>query len=233
VLLYVHGGGYVSCSAATHRPVTAYLARLLGCRVFSADYRVAPEARFPTALDDVLSTYRWLSRHGAPGEPIAVAGESAGGGLVLALALHARDAGWSAPACVVALSPWTDLAGTGASLHENDGRDAMFRPANIPAFASVYLAGAPAEDPRASPLYGELDGLPPVLLQVGNTELLLDDARRLHERIVARGGASRLTVYDDVVHGWHLLAPFVPEAATALSEVRDFVRLHFSRRGGP
>jgi acetyl esterase/lipase len=134
---------------------------------------------------------------------------------------------------VVALSPWTDLAGTGASLHENDGRDAMFRPANIPAFASVYLAGAPPEDPRASPLYGELDRLPPVLLQVGNTELLFDDARRLHERIVARGGASRLTVYDDVVHGWQLLAPVVPEAGAALSEVRDFVRLHFSRSGHP
>ena len=104
----------------------------------------------------------------------------------------------------------------------------MFRPGNIPAFASVYLAGAQPEDPRASPLYAELDRLPPVLLQVGNTELLLDDAHRLHERILERGGASQLTVYDDVVHGWHLLAPFVPEARLALAEVADFVRLHFS-----
>ena len=229
VLLYVHGGGYVSCSSATHRSVTTGLARLTGCRVFSADYRRAPEARFPAALDDVLATYRWLLTHGAPGERIAVAGESAGGGLVLALALHARDAGWPAPACVVAFSPWTDLAGTGASVHANDGRCAMFRPENIAAFASAYLDGAPTDDPRASPVYADLRGLPPVLLQVGSTELLLDDSRRVHERIVAGGGASRLTVYEDVVHGWQLLVPFVPEARAAVSEAADFVRGHLAQ----
>ena len=226
VLLYVHGGGYVSCSAATHRPITAALARLLGCRVFSADYRTAPEARFPAAFEDVASVYRWLVTEGAPGARIALAGESAGGGLVLALALHAREAGWPAPACVAALSPWTDLAGTGTSLRANDGRCAMFHPENIPAFASAYLDGARADDPRASPLYAEWGGLPPVLLQVGSTELLLDDARRVHERIVAAGGASQLTEYDDVVHGWQLLAPLVPEARAALREVAGFVRAH-------
>lgn len=226
VLLYVHGGGYVSCSAATHRPVTAHLARLLRCRVFSMDYRIAPEARFPAAFEDVLDAYLWLCRDAAPGEPVAVVGESAGGGLVLALALHARDEGWPPPACLGALSPWTDLAATGRSLLENNGRCAMFRPENMPAFASAYLGGAPPDDPRASPLYGDGARLPPVLLQVGNTELLLDDARRMHEKIVAQGGTSRLTVYDDVVHGWQLLVPFVPEAAVALAEVADFVRLH-------
>jgi monoterpene epsilon-lactone hydrolase len=228
VLLYVHGGGYVACSAATHRPLTAHLARLLRCRVFSTDYRTAPEARFPAAFEDVLATYKWLCTDGARGQPIAVAGESAGGGLVVALAQHARDAGWPAPACLVALSPWTDLAGTGPSIHENNGRCAMFRPGNIAAFAAVYLAGAAADDPRASPLYGDTAQLPPVLLQVGSTELLLDDARRVHERIVARGGTCRLTVYDDVVHGWQLLVPFVPEATVALAEVASFVRPHLT-----
>ncbi len=228
VLLYVHGGGYVSCSSATHRPITTALARRVSCRVFSADYRRAPEARFPAALEDVLAVYHWLLTEGAPGAPIAVAGESAGGSLVLALALHARSAGWPAPVCVAALSPWTDLAGTGASLHTNNGRCAMFHPENIPAFASVYLGGAPAEDPRASPLYADLRGLPPVLLQVGSTELLLDDARRMHERILAAGGASRLTIYEDVVHGWQLLTPLVPEARAAVQEVADFLRGHLS-----
>ena len=232
VLLYVHGGGYVSCSAATHRPVTAALARLGGYRVFAAEYRTAPEAPFPAALEDVLAVYRWLSTDGAPGARIAVAGDSAGGGLALALAVHARDAGWPAPACVVGLSPWTDLAGTGASIRANDGRCAMFRPENIPAFAAVYLDGARADDPRASPLRAEVHGLPPVLLQVGSTELLLDDARRMHERVVAAGGSSRLTVYEDVMHDWHLLAPLLPEARAALHEAATFVRTHLSRPDG-
>jgi len=187
-----------------------------------------PEARFPAAFEDVLATYKWLCTEGAAGEPIAVAGESAGGGLGFAPALPARDAGWPPPACLVALSPWTDLAATGPSLHLNNGRCAMFRPENMAAFASVYLAGAAADDPRASPLYGEAAQLPPVLFQVGNTELLLDDARRMHERIVAHGGTSRLTVYEDVVHGWHLLVPFVPEATAALAEVVSFVRPYFT-----
>lgn len=228
VLLYVHGGGYVSCSAATHRPITAVLARLVGCRVFAAEYRTAPEAPFPAAFDDIVAVYRWLLTEGAPGARIAVAGDSAGGGLVLALALHARDAGWLAPACVVALSPWTDLAGTGASVRTHDGRCALFHSENIPAFAAVYLEGAPADDPRASPVYAELSGLPPVLLQVGSTELLLDDARRVHERLAAAGGRSQLTIYEDVMHGWHLLAPLLPEARAALREVATFVRMHLA-----
>jgi acetyl esterase/lipase len=224
VLLYVHGGGFVAGSAATHRGVTAALARALRIPVFAADYRLAPEAPFPAAVEDVLAAYRWLVARAAPGAPVVAAGESAGGGLALLLAQHARDAGWAAPAGVAALSPWTDLAGTGASLRGNDGRCAMFRPANIPAFAAAYLQGAAPDDPRASPLYGSAAGLPPVLLQVGSTELLLDDARRMHERIVAAGGESRLTVYADVAHGWHLLAPHLPEAERAVGEVAAFAR---------
>ena len=233
VLLYVHGGGYVSCSAATHRPVVAALARAVGCRVLAVDYRVAPEAPFPAAHDDVVAAHRWLATEAAPGERIAVAGESAGGGLALALAVHARDAGWPAPACVVLLSPWTDLAGTGPSLRENDGRCAMFHTENIRAFADAYLAGAPADHPRASPLHADLRGLPPVLLQVGSTELLLDDARRVHARVRAAGGRSRLTVYDGAMHGWQLLAPLVPEARAALREAAAFVRTFLERREGP
>jgi acetyl esterase/lipase len=224
-ILYIHGGGFVSCSAATHRPITASLARRTSAAVFSANYRLAPEAPFPAALDDVIATYEWLVRETA-GAPIAIAGDSAGGGLTLSLAVHARDAGLPAPACLVGFSAWTDLAGRGRSVEENDGRDAMFRPENIPAFAAVYLGAAPADDPRASPVYAELRGLPPMLLQVGSTELLLDDSRRVHERVIAAGGTSQLSIYDDVHHGWQMLAAFVPEARAALGEAAAFIRAH-------
>jgi acetyl esterase/lipase len=229
-ILYIHGGGFVSCSAATHRPITASLARRTSAAVFSANYRLAPEAPFPAALDDVIATYEWLVRETA-GAPIAIAGDSAGGGLTLSLAVHARDAGLPAPACLVGFSAWTDLAGRGRSVEENDGRDAMFRPENIPAFAAVYLGGAaPADDPRASPVYAELRGLPPMLLQVGSTELLLDDSRRVHERVIAAGGTSQLSIYDDVHHGWQMLAAFVPEARAALGEAAAFIRAHLEPR---
>jgi epsilon-lactone hydrolase len=229
-MMYVHGGGYVSCSAATHRPITAALAKLTGLRVFGVDYRTAPEARFPAALDDVVAAYRWLQTEGAPGVPIAVAGESAGGGLVLALAQHTVAVGWPPPACVAALSPWTDLVGTGPSCTANDGCCDMFRGQNIADFAAAYLGDAAPDDPRASPLLGTVDGLPPVLLQVGSTELLLDDARRMHARLRAAGGQSRLSVFDGVAHAWQLAVPFVPEATAALGEVASFCLEHLPRR---
>jgi monoterpene epsilon-lactone hydrolase len=233
VLMYVHGGGYVSCSPATHTPVTAALARLTRRRVFAVDYRIAPEACFPTALDDVLATYRWLLDRSPDPVRIAVVGDSAGGGLALLLAQHARDEVWPKPACIVGLSPWTDLAATGASVRANDGRCAMFRPENMAQFARAYLGDTPPDDPRASPLNGDLRGLPPVLLQVGSTELLLDDARRVHDRIREVGGESTLRIYDDVMHDWHLLVPFVPESRAALAEVAAFVGRHLGDAASP
>ncbi len=228
-ILYIHGGGFVSCSAATHRPITGSLARRASTPVFSANYRLAPEAPFPAALDDVVATYEWLVGETA-GAPIAIAGDSAGGGLALSLAVHARDAGLPAPACLVGFSPWTDLAGRGASVSKNDGLDAMFRPENIPAFAAVYLGRTPADDTRASPVYADLHGLPPMLLQVGSTELLLDDSRRVHERVTASGGESQLSIYADVHHCWQMLTPLVPEARSALGEAATFIRRHLARR---
>jgi epsilon-lactone hydrolase len=228
VILYIHGGGFVCCSASTHRPITASLVRRTGSALFSAEYRLAPEHLFPAALDDVIATYEWLVQS-TSGARVAIAGDSAGGGLALSLAVHARDAGLPPPACVVGFSPWTDLAGTGATLHDNDGRDAMFRPENIPAFAAAYLGTASASDPRASPVDADLHGLPPMLLQVGSTELLLDDSRRVHDGVVATGGSSRLHVYDDVHHVWQMLTPFVPEAREALAEAAAFIRSHLDR----
>lgn len=230
VLLYVHGGGYVAGSARAHRPVTAALARATGWRVLAVDYRLAPEQRFPGAFEDVVAAYHWLVTTGAPGAPVVLAGDSAGGGLVLALAQHARDAHLPAPVCVVALSPWTDLQGTGTSLRTNDGACHMFRPENVDAFAGAYLGrtGA-AHDFRCSPLRGSPRGLPPVLMQVASTELLLDDARRMHERIRAVDGTSTLTVYEDVSHGWHVAGGLVPETRAAIEEIARFARAHVAR----
>jgi acetyl esterase/lipase len=226
VVLYIHGGGYVACSPSTHRPITTTLAKLCRRPVFSAHYRLAPEHRYPAALDDCAAAYRWLLESGVDASSVAIAGDSAGGGLVLGVLLRARDAGLAMPACAVCFSPWTDLGGTGASLTGNDGRCAMFRPQNIPDFAAVYLGGRPATDPYASPAFADLAGLPPMLVQVGSTELLLDDARRVHEKVVEAGGESRLEVFDDVTHCWHMLARVVPEATAALRQAADFVGRH-------
>jgi epsilon-lactone hydrolase len=227
VVLYAHGGGYVSCSVASHRPVTAALARLTRDRVFSVEYRRAPEHRHPVALDDVVAAYRWLLASGVAAHDIAVAGDSAGGGLALSLLLRARDERLPPPACAVLLSPWTDFTADGASARANDGPCALFHRENIAQFASVYLGAAP---PRAaSPVFADLADLPPLLLQVGSTEVLLDDARRVHDAVQRSGGRSELAIFDDVPHGWHLLAGLVPEADAALRAAAAFIVRHQAR----
>jgi len=151
-ILYLHGGGYVSCSPATHRPIIAALARGTPAQVFAPNYRLAPEHPYPAALDDAERAYEWLLSIGIPSKAIAVAGDSAGGGLTLALLMRLRDKGAALPACAVLFSPWTDLVGTGASLRENDGKDAMFRPENIPAFARLNRSHSMAVLATAAPV---------------------------------------------------------------------------------
>ncbi|MBD0371736.1 MAG: alpha/beta hydrolase [Pyrinomonadaceae bacterium] len=226
VILYFHGGGYVSCSAATHRPITAALARLSRRRVFSLDYRLAPEHRYPAALSDAVAAYEWLLEQEVPANMISLAGDSAGGGLVLATLLRARDMKLPLPTSAVCFSPWTDLAEKGESMRFNDGRCAMFRSTNIDEFASAYLGDASPLDAYASPAFADLKGLPPVLLQVGSTELLLDDSRRVHEKIQEAKGESRLEVYDDVFHCWQMLDGFLPEARAALRQATAFISEH-------
>lgn len=223
-IFYIHGGGYVACSAATHRPITATLARLTRFRVFSMNYRLAPEHRFPAALDDALAAYRWLLDQKIEPNKITMAGDSAGGGLVLSTLLRARDAKLPLPACAVVFSPWTDMTGTSETVRSNDGRCAMFRPESINDFADAYLGSASRRERYASPVFAEFGGLPPVLLQVGSTELLLDDARLIHDKILAASGISRLEVFDDVSHCWQMLDGIVPEARIALRQAADFIR---------
>lgn len=220
VLLYFHGGGYVSCSPGSHRPITAALARRIGCRVFALDYRLAPEHPFPAAAEDALAAVQRLLASTRP-ENLALAGDSAGGGLVLATLIRLRDLGLPLPACGVCLSPWVDL--TGKFPCTNQTSCAMFFPADGMAFAKVYLNGASAMSTVASPVLADLRGLPPLLIQVANTEMLYDDSIRLNEKAAASGVQCRLRDYDRLPHVWHMFAGVVPEADQALDEIADFV----------
>jgi acetyl esterase/lipase len=223
VLLYLHGGGYISGSAALFRMIVVPLCELLGARVFSLDYRLAPEHPFPAAIEDAAAGYRWLLKNGVSPHDIVVAGESAGGGLAFALLLALRRDGTPLPAGVVAMSPWTDMEGTGESVVKNEATCVMYGQ-NLPVLAALYLDGQPARAPLASPIYADLKGFPPVLLQVSGSELLLDDARRMYHNAQAAGVRSRLSIYAGQPHGWHVLYGILPEATAACREVAEFVQ---------
>jgi monoterpene epsilon-lactone hydrolase len=226
VIYYLHGGGYISGSAKTNRPITVPLARRLQRRLFALDYRLAPEHRFPAALEDALAGYRWLVSSGVDPNRMCVAGDSAGGGLALALVMRLRDGGETLPACVVCMSPWTDMTGSGDSIVANSERDPMFSAEDIGRYASVYLGGQSSEDPRASPLFGDFAQLPPLLIHVGETECLLDDARQVHKKMLAAGRSSQVRVFKAVPHGWQFGTPFLPEARSSLDEIAEFIRRH-------
>jgi epsilon-lactone hydrolase len=226
VLLYLHGGGYVSCSPKTHRPITAALARLMQCPVFALDYRLAPEHPFPAAVDDAAAAFQWLVEGGIAPEKIAVAGDSAGGGLAIAIMLRLRAQGQPLPACAALLSPWVNL--TGAGSYRNAGSWSMFQPSDVITFAKLYLHGAPADSGEASPLFADLRGLPPVLIHASSTELLMDDSVRLHEKARSSGVKSTLRVYSGLPHAWHIFVPTIPEAGHALQEIADFILREWS-----
>lgn len=222
VVLYLHGGGFFACSARTHRMVTAGLAQGGALRVFALDYRRAPEHRFPVAIEDAVACCRWLRQRGD--HVAAVAGDSAGGALTLSCLLRLRDLQEALPDCGVAFSPVTDLAATGASIVENDRRDAMFFGASVKRLAEVYLPdGVRLDDPLASPLYADLRGLPPLLLHVGRDEVLRDDSVRLAEKARAAGVAVTLRQWKAVPHAWQVMAAWMPEGRESLKEVREFM----------
>jgi monoterpene epsilon-lactone hydrolase len=223
-LLHLHGGGYVSGSAAYYRDLTWRLATAARAFVLAVDYRLAPEHPFPAALHDAVAAYRWLLAGGADPSRIAVVGDSAGGGLALALVLKLRDDGLPLPAAIVALSPWTDLALTGLSLKRNAAADPMLNAADAARFADYYLAGADPRTPYASPLHGDLAALPPTLIQVGSDEILHDDAVGVADKLRGAGRHVELEVWPRMPHVWHLFAPFVPEARYAIARIGEFVR---------
>jgi epsilon-lactone hydrolase len=223
-ILFLHGGGYITGSSSLYRHLTWRLATAACARVLSVDYRLAPEHPFPAALDDAVAAYRWLLADGANPQRVAVVGDSAGGGLAFSLLMRLRDGGIPLPAGAVALSPWTDLALSGASFILNDGADPLISTEQVRRFLGYYLAGADPRMPYASPLYGRPEGLPPTLIQVGSDEVLRDDAVRMAERMRAAGCLIELEIWPRMPHVWHLFAPIMPEARHAIARVGAFVQ---------
>jgi monoterpene epsilon-lactone hydrolase len=223
-LLYLHGGGYVVGSAAGYRNLAARLSLAAGVRVLSLDYRLAPEHPFPAALDDTYVGYCWLRASGYLPEHIAIGGDSAGGGLSLAVLLAMRDVDEELPAAGVLLSPWTDLTGSGESITSRAEMDPLFQNNAWGDYcARCYLGDANPAAPMASPVFADLQGLPPLLIQVGDHEILLSDATRVAEEAQAVGVEATLKVWDEMWHVWHLFAPDLPEANEAIVEAGTFL----------
>lgn len=223
-VLFLHGGGYTTGSPSNYRHLTWRIAAGARAQVVAPDYRLAPEHPFPAALEDAFSSYRWLSANRADAHRIAIVGDSAGGGLGFALSLKLRDQGSAPPAAIVALSPWTDLALTGASFALNASKDPVIDAARAAEYARLYLAGADPRTPYASPLYGDWRNAPPVLIQVGSEEVLRDDAVRMTEKLRAAGCDVELEVWGGMPHVWHVFASVLPEARQAIGRIGTFLQ---------
>ncbi len=224
VLLYLHGGGFVLGSLRSHRHLVAHLAAKTGQRALFVRYRLAPEHPFPAACDDALAVYRGLLEAGHDPGRITLAGDSAGGCLALVLLQDIARAGLPAPRAAALISPITDLTGSGASLLQNRWRDPILPLSWGRRAIAAYLAGQDPAMPRISPLWGKLSGLPPVFVQVCESEILRDDGQRLVAEITAAGGQAVLRVWCDVPHVWHLMCGTVPEANAGVDEVAEFLK---------
>ncbi len=223
-VLYLHGGGYNAGSPASHRELARRLSGAARARVLVLDYRLAPEHPFPAAVDDATAAYRWLLTQGVDPERTAIGGDSAGGGLTVAAMVALRDAGDPLPAAGACLSPWVDMEASGESMTTRAKRDPMVGRDGLLDSAAAYLAGADTRTPLAAPIYADLRGLPPLLIQVGTSETLYDDSTRLDERARAAGVDATLQVWEEMVHVWHLFAPILPEGQQGIEAIGEFLK---------
>ena len=225
VLVYLHGGGYAMGSCATIRTMASYIALRTELQVLTVDYRLSPEHPFPAGLDDACAVVRALidDNRFRP-DQIAVGGDSAGGGLTIATLLRLRDEKVPLPAAGIGISPWLDLALQGNTLESNLASDPFMRLGNLELLSKAYLGDHPAKTPLASPLYADLRGLPPLLVQVGTAEILLDDARRFTARAEDAGVEITLSPWHDMIHDWHMYAPKLPEALSAMDEMGTWLK---------
>ena len=231
-LLYLHGGGYICGSFASHRGLVGNLAAACGLRTLMPEYRLAPENPFPAALEDSLWVYRRLLADGIAPHRLVLGGESAGGGLTIATLLAVRDEGLPLPAAAFALSPWTDLAATGDSLHSRARQDPWFKPEGVVPTAAYYVGDGCPTNPLISPLYGDLAGLPPLLIHVGDYEILRDDSTRLAEKARAAGVDVTLRVWEGMWHVFQTMAARVPEARRSVDEVGAWVQSRLGKAEG-
>lgn len=226
VILFLHGGGYISGSIVSHRHMIAEAGRQARARTLALNYRLAPEHPFPAALEDALAGYRFLLATGIAPDRIALAGESAGGGLAVALQVSLREAGLPLPACAWCSSPWVDLEMRGSTMASKDAVDPLIRLPYLTELAAAYLHGTDPRTPLASPIHADLHDLPPMLIQVGSAETLLSDAVRLAAVAGEADVNVTLRVWPQMIHGWHLFHPQLAEGREALAEVGRFIRTH-------
>lgn len=224
VVYYLHGGGYTIGSINSHRSLISRISRAAGARAFAIDYRLAPEHPFPAGLEDALTGYRWLMAQGVEPSRMVIAGDSAGGGLTLATLLSLRDAGDPLPAAAVLISPWTDMTHSGESIKTRAELDPMIKADEAGTVSDAYLDGHDPKDPLVSPVFADLSGLPPMLIQVGDYEVLLDDSTRVAERAKAAGVDVTIEVWDEMIHVWHFFASMLPEGQQAIDRIGEYVR---------
>ncbi len=224
VLLYLHGGGYVIGNINSHRAMVSQVAAACGCRALLIDYRLAPENKLPAAVEDAAASYRWLLSEGYEPGNIAIAGDSAGGGLTAATLVYLRDAGDPLPAAAMMLSPWADLEVIGESCRTVGWRDPMVNPKALKKWAVMYLGGKDPRDPLGSPIHADLSGLPPLLIHAGSCEVLLDDARRLADKAEQDGVPVELYICEGMFHVYQFFSPLVPESKDAIARLAGFFR---------
>ena len=223
---WLHGGGYYMGSVNTHANMITQIAAACDARAFAIDYRLAPEDPFPAGLDDAVAGFRWLLSQGVDPARLVIGGDSAGGGLSLAILQRLRDAGDPLPAATVLLSPCTDLEATGESIKTRREADPMIDPNDGPERARSYLPDGDLRDPLVSPLHADFTGLPPMLIQVGDAEVLLDDSTRVYRRAEAAGVDVTLEVNDEMIHVFQIFAPLLPEAVAAIERIGEFAKSH-------
>jgi epsilon-lactone hydrolase len=233
VLLYVHGGGYIMGSPAdTHRDLIVRIGTAAQAKVLAVNYAKAPESVFPAAIEQVLAAYRYLRSRYASSR-IALGGDSAGGGLALGAALRLRQQGLPMPGALFTLSACADLSGSGRSVQTNARRDVVVPAHTIPIIAELYLGTTAADDPIASPVFGDYSGFPPTLMQVGSHEVFLDDSVRIATKLRAAGVPVLLDVWDRLPHVWQIYAAVLPEGQAAIEDIGRFTRSHLRDPVGP
>ena len=225
-LLYLHGGGYMIGSPRSHRHLAGALSVESGLSLFVADYRLAPENPFPAAVDDAVAAYEGLVKEGLAPARLAIAGDSAGGGLTIATVVALRDRGFALPACAVGLSPWCDLSQGGEAYRTRAKRDPIVTKDGLDEMALAYLKGADPKTPLASPLFADLKGLPPLLLQVGTEEALYDDTVAFKARAEASGVEVSAESWGGMIHVWHIFHPILSEGRDAIGRVGRYLRSH-------
>ena len=227
VLYYLHGGAYLMGSPATHRKMVSHIAKAAGVRALLPDYSLAPEKPFPAGLNDCLAVYRHLIETGVSANDIVISGDSAGGGMSMATMLSLRDAGDPLPAAAVLLSPWLDLTGRGESGITRAEEDPWFRVDDMMDIASMYQPDGELTNPLVSPVFADANGLPPMLIQVGDHEILLSDSTRLTGNITAAGGEVSLKVWPEMWHVFQFFIGQMPDSKRAIIDIGDYIRGRF------